>query len=194
MAVMRTAVRAAMRSGAIVGLGSAVAAVALWACARRLGLDSVAFALFVVWIPMVALGTVSHFVTIRLPTRWHALRAWERDGSLYERMGVRIAKRLLRRGPFAKFNPRLHLPRTLDDAAIARLEAHMCAAEASHAILLLATLGVAMHAAVRGWWWAAAATVVFDLLVNGYPVMLQRYNRALLHRRFRPLAPAPAER
>ncbi len=75
MAVMRTAVRAAMRSGAIVGLGSAVAAVALWACARWLGLDSVAFALFVVWIPMVALGTVSHFVTIRLPTRWHALRA-----------------------------------------------------------------------------------------------------------------------
>jgi hypothetical protein len=191
---MQTAMRTAMRSGTIIGLGSAVAAVALWACARWLGLGSIAFAWFIVWIPMVVLGSVSHFVTIRLPAPWHALRAWERDGSLYERLGVRIAKRLLRRGPFAKFNPRLHLPRTLDDAAIARLEAHMCEAEASHAILLLATLGVAMHAAVRGWWWAAAATFVFDLLMNGYPVMLQRYNRALLHRRFRPLAPAPTSR
>lgn len=170
-----------------------MAAASLWACARWLGADSIAFALFVVWIPMVALGTASHFVTIRLPARWHALRAWEGDGSVYERLGVRVAKRMLRRGPFARFNPRLHLPRTLDDAAIVRLDAHMCEAEASHAILLLATLGVAVHAAVRGWWWAAAATVLFDLLVNGYPVMLQRYNRVLLHRRFAALAPSGAE-
>ena len=28
------------------------------------------------------------------------------------------------------------------------------------------------------------ATMAFDVLLNGYPVMLQRYNRALLARRF----------
>jgi hypothetical protein len=36
----------------------------------------------------------------------------------------------------------------------------------------------------RGWWGAEGWTLLFDLLLNGYPVMLQRYNRALLDRRY----------
>ena len=31
---------------------------------------------------------------------------------------------------------------------------------------------------------AAVWIVVFDVMVNGYPVLLQRYNRALLHQRY----------
>jgi hypothetical protein len=57
-------------------------------------------------------------------------------------------------------------------------------AEASHFALLVATLGVVMNAAARGWWTAAGLTLLFDVLMNGYPVMLQRYNRALLYSRF----------
>ena len=60
-------------------------------------------------------------------------------------------------------------------------------AEAAHFLLLMATLGVVLHAAARGWWPAALLTLVFDVLVNGYPVMLQRYNRVLLQRRYGPL-------
>jgi hypothetical protein len=65
-------------------------------------------------------------------------------------------------------------------------------AEASHLILLVLTIGVVAHAAARGWWTAAGWTLLFDVLLNGYPVMLQRYNRALLQRRFDPTGGAPA--
>jgi hypothetical protein len=57
-------------------------------------------------------------------------------------------------------------------------------AEASHVVLLVAMLGVVLNAAARGWWVAAGLTVLFDVLMNGYPVMLQRYNRVLLSARF----------
>jgi hypothetical protein len=57
-------------------------------------------------------------------------------------------------------------------------------AEASHTILLVATFGVAALEAAVGNWSAAAWVAVFNLLLNGYPVMLQRYNRALLRQRF----------
>ena len=67
---------------------------------------------------------------------------------------------------------------------LARLDQKMKDAEASHAILLVATLLVVCNAAARGWWTAAAFTLLFDVLLNGYPVMLQRYNRALLYARF----------
>ena len=44
------------------------------------------------------------------------------------------------------------------------------------------TLVVVGHAVLRGWWAPAAWTLLFDVVLNGYPVLLQRYNRALLAR------------
>ena len=167
--------------------GTALAVGGLLALALRwLGGDSVAFALAVVWLPMTGLGTVSHVVPFRLPAAVHALRGFERSGRVYERLGVRLFKRLLRRGPLALFNPGLRLPVEPSAASLAALERRMCVAEASHGVLLVLTLPVAVHAAARGWWPAAAATLAFDLLINGYPVMLQRYNRVRLHARFGP--------
>ena len=95
---------------------------------------------------------------------------------------MRIAKGLLRRGPLAVFNPGLHMPTERTREQLARLDQRMRDAEASHAILFVVTLPVVVHAAVRGWWVAATCTLLFDVLVNGYPVMLQRYNRARLDR------------
>ncbi len=157
---------------------------------KTVGLQSPWFAFIIVWLPMVWLGTVSRLVTPRLPASYHRLRSFERDGRVYELLGVRLVKHLLRRGPIAAFNPHLHLPTERTPANVAHLDQRMRDAEASHAILFVITLGVAGHAAARGWWTAAGLTLLFDVLLNGYPVMLQRYNRALLHRRFeRPSTP-----
>ncbi len=160
-----------------------VCALLVWS-AGAFGGDSVAFAVLVVWLPMVGLGTASHLLPPRLPARIHALRGWERDGRVYERLGVRAAKALLRRGPLAAFNPHLHLPVRSTPQALAALEARMRAAEASHALLFVALLAVVVHDLARGWQLAAAVTLATNVLLNGYPVMLQRYNRALLARRY----------
>ncbi len=159
------------------------ALVVMVAVARTAGLDSLWFAFVVVWAPMAGLGTASRSVRPRLPERWYELRSWERTGRAYERVGVRIVKALLRRGPLSWFNPDLHLPAERTSEALARLDRRMRDAEASHAILAAATLPIAASMAVNGWWSTAAWTVVFDVLMNGYPVALQRYNRAFLARR-----------
>lgn len=174
----------------IVGVTVGVTVGLVWAW-RALGPASVGFAFAVVWLPMTWLGTLSRVVRPRLPERYHRLRPWERDGRVYERLGVRLVKRLLRRGPLAVFNPGLQLPSEPTPERIAQLDQRMRDAEAAHAILLVLTLGVVVHALARGWWVAAAATAVFDVAVNGYPVMLQRYNRGRLHRRFDATTPGP---
>lgn len=160
-----------------------MAALLLWSL-RAFGARSAWFAFLVVWLPMAWLGTISRLVVPRLPAGYHALRSFERDGRLYELLGVRIVKWLLRRGPMAVFNPDLHMPAEPGPASVAHLDQRMRDAEASHFILLVLTIGVAIHAAARGWWAAAGLTVLFDVLLNGYPVILQRYNRAWLSRRF----------
>jgi hypothetical protein len=140
------------------------------------------FALAVVWLPMTALGTISHIVPLRLSERFHRLRPVEIEGRVYERLGVRVFKRALRRGPATWFNPSLRMPACRDPESLARLDAAMRNAEATHAVLFVATLTVVAHAVARRWWTAAAWTLAFDVLMNGYPVMLQRDNRARLSR------------
>jgi len=158
---------------------------------RRFGAASAAFAFLVVWAPMAWLGIVSRVVPVRLPARYHELRSAERDGRVYERLGVRVAKRLLRRGPLAAFNAGLHLPAEPTPERLAGLDQRMREAEASHAVLFVATLPVVVDAAAHGWWTAASLTLIFDVLMNGYPVMLQRYNRARLQARFGLACTAP---
>lgn len=162
-----------------------VASVALLVLAYRgWGPFSPGFSFAVVWLPMMWLGTASRAVTPRLPARFHALRGFERDGRVYERLGVRLVKRLLRRGPLAAFNPDLRLPREPTPERIAFLEQRMRDAEASHAILFVLSFGLIANAAARGQWASAGWILLFDAFANGYPVMLQRYNRALLAERF----------
>jgi Glycosyl-4,4'-diaponeurosporenoate acyltransferase len=130
-----------MRRTVLVAGASAVAAVLLIGAARALSTESVGFAFLVVWVPMTWLGAVSRLVRPRLPHAYYDLRAFERDGRLYERLGVVGAKRLLRRGPLAVFNPDLHLPVERTPESLARLDRRMRDAEASHFLLLVATLG-----------------------------------------------------
>lgn len=173
-----------MRKILLLAGATAVLAGVLAGAQRRFGARSPRFAFVVVWAPMTWLGTVSRLVQPRLPSAWHELRGFEADGRVYRALGVGVAKRALRRGPLAVCNPDLHLPAERTPERLAHLDQRMRDAEASHAILLFATLGIAAQAAARGWWAAAGWTVLFDVALNGYPVMLQRYNRALLHQRF----------
>jgi glycosyl-4,4'-diaponeurosporenoate acyltransferase len=170
------------------GVTTGMAAFMAWSL-RAFGARSVRFALLVVWLPLAWFALLARVLelrrpVLRLPVQVHALRAVERDGRMYELLGVRVAKLMLRRGPLAVFAPDLRLPADPTPAAVAGLDERMQQAEALHEILLVVTLAVAVNAAVRGWWGTAGWTLLFNVLGNGYPAMLQRYNRALLAQRF----------
>ena len=171
------------------GVTTGTAALMAWAL-RAFGARSARFAFVVVWLPLAWFALLGRILALRrpvlrLPAHVHALRGVERDGRVYELFGVRVAKWLLRRGPLAVFGPPdLRLPAEPTPATLASLDARMRQAEALHEILLVVTLAVVVNAGVRGWWPAAGWTLLFNVLANGYPAMLQRYNRALLAQRF----------
>ena len=171
----------------LAGVTIGMAALAAWS-RRAFGARSARFAFLVVWLPLAWFALLGRALAgrpvLRLPAQVHALRAFERDGRVYELLGVRVAKSLLRRRPLAVFAPDLHLPAEPTPATVADLDERMRQAEALHEILLVVTLAVVANAATRGWWGAAGWTMLFNVLANGYPAMLQRYNRALLAQRF----------
>lgn len=168
----------------MLAFAAVVAVVAIVWSARAFGIDSVWFSLAIVWLPMTWVGMASRRVQVRLPDAYHRLRGFELSGRVYELVGVRLFKTMLRRGPLAVFNPDLHLPVERTAERLEHLARRMRDAEASHAVLFIVTLVFGGFAALRGWWTAAAWTAVFDVVINGYPVVLQRYNRARLAQRF----------
>ena len=165
---------------AVVAAATAVLAGLLVWAGRALGARSVAFAFLVNWMTMAWMGIAGRLFPPRLPERYFAIRSFERSGRLYEAVGVRVVKWAVRRGPLHLFNPHLRLPRDPTAAGLRHLERRMREPETAHVWLFVMMLAVAGHALVRGWWAAAAWTMLFNVVLNAYPVMLQRYNRRWL--------------
>lgn len=157
----------------------AIAAVIVWG-ASVFGVRSAGFAFVVNWSAMCWMGIVSRIAQPPLPESFFEIRRFERNGRLYELLGVRVVKWAVRRGPLHWFNPHLRLPAERTPEQLRRLEERMREPEAAHTWLFAAMVLISVHALARGWWEAAAWTMVFNVALNIYPVMLQRYNRRWL--------------
>ncbi|MFP3908093.1 MAG: hypothetical protein ACLFWR_13775, partial [Acidimicrobiales bacterium] len=165
----------AVVAGSTVALG----AVVVWVGATY-GVTGVVFAFAVNWLAMCWMGTAGRVLGPSLPERYFEIRGFERSGRLYEALGVRLVKRAVRRGPLHLFNPQLRMPAEPTSARLHELEQRMREPETGHAWLFATMALVASHAAVHGWWPAAAWTMAFNVALNAYPIMLQRYNRRWL--------------
>jgi Glycosyl-4,4'-diaponeurosporenoate acyltransferase len=137
---------------------------------------------------LAEVGGLTQGYRVTLPAGYFRLRTFDRM-SIYQHLGIRPFKRLLRSRGYRRINPDFHLRN--GRRGLADLEAMMQAAEAAHALLFLVVGAIAAGALLAGWFDAAAWLTLFNLLFNGYPVMLQRYNRLRLASLNRALAMSP---
>jgi hypothetical protein len=140
-------------------------------------------ALLVNWIAMSWIALLGQGVDFRLPSGYYSIRAFEHDGTAYERLGIRLFKRLVRRGPLAWLNPRLRYPNEPTPSALQRLDGEMRRSEAGHVAVFATVCIGAGISLLAGSWPAAAWLMLFNVPFNLYPVILQRYNRLRLQER-----------
>lgn len=144
------------------------------------GFRSPVSAFLINWLAMSGVAIVGQTVHLSFPRGYYGIRAFERTGRLYERLGIRLFKRLVRRGPLAIFSPSLRFPEERTNLALQHLNCEMRKAETGHLIVFLLILLFVSYALIMGWFDAAGWLLVFNVLINGYPIMLQRYNRIKL--------------
>jgi hypothetical protein len=137
-------------------------------------------ALLISWLGMSWAAMAGQVVRFRLSAGYYRARPCERDGRIYERLGIRLFKMAVRRGPLAILSPTLRLPKERTAPALRALEGEMETAEAAHLVMFLLMTAAMAAAILKGWLDAAGWLLLFNVLFNGYPVMLQRYNRTLL--------------
>ncbi len=173
---MRKALRllaGAVVSVAFVGL--------LWEFGRQAEFASWRFALWSQIFLWVWATFLQWLVPWHLPAQWLRPRSWECAGRFYRALGVPYVKRLLASPLWRRFNPDFQFSEK-GKSALQQMEKAMDRAEANHlwagaaSLLLSAVLLMSVSAA------AAWKVLLINFLANGYPVWVQRYNRARLWR------------
>jgi hypothetical protein len=144
------------------------------------GFQSPVFAFLVNWLVMSWVAVNGQVVHLSFAPSYYDIKPFEQTGQVYERLGIRLFKRLVRRGPLSMFSPTLRFPKDKTIPALRTLETEMRKAETGHVLIFVVMLLFVCYALLQGWLDAVAWMLLFDILINGYPIMLQRYNRIKL--------------
>jgi len=144
------------------------------------GFRSPIFAFLVNWLAMSWVAFVGQAVNFAFPSSYHDIQAFEGSGQVYERLGIRLFKKLVRRGPLSIFSRTLRFPKVKTVSALRYLDSEMRKAESGHVIIFMLMLAFIAYALLSGWFDAAGWMLLFNVIINGYPIMLQRYNRIKL--------------
>lgn len=116
-----------------------------------------------------------------IPNWYFASKSIERDGRIYRFAGVHIFESILRRIGWEKLL-RKDTPIRNDITALRKYADMTRGAEAIHMAAAILTAIFTITVALRyplvstRWWW------ISNVLVNVYPIMLQRYNRPRVQR------------
>jgi hypothetical protein len=144
------------------------------------GFRSPVSAFLVNWLAMSWMAVIGQVVHLSFAPGYYRIKPFERTGQVYERLGIRFFKKLVRRGPLSIFSPILRFPKEKTVSALQGLLNEMRKAETGHALIFVLVLLYVGYVLLKGWLDAVVWMLLFNILINGYPIMLQRYNRIKL--------------
>ena len=156
-------------------LASAVLSLVIAWSAAEFGIHSVVFALVVAWAPNGWMLAVFAVQPLSLPESYFRVRSWEPP--LYGKLGVRLFKKGLQSRFWQRRIPASFRMVARRDS-LAKLESQMRDAETAHMLSFIFALFFAGFFVFEGRADSALYVMCFNMLLNGYPVMTQRYNRA----------------
>jgi len=157
----------------------AVAYLIVWSLGA-FGFRSLVFAFLANWLAMSWVAVAGQVIRFSFAPGYYGIKPFEQTGQVYERLGIRLFKRLVRRGPLSIFSPTLRFPKDKTIPALQNLDNEMRKAETGHVFIFVLMLVFAGYALLKGWYDAVGWMLAFNVMINGYPVMLQRYNRIKL--------------
>jgi hypothetical protein len=146
------------------------------------GFNSFASGFLVNWLAISWVAVIGQVIDFSFASGYYTVRPFERSAWIYECLGIRIFKRLMRWRAWSFLNPTLRLQKGKIFSALQSLEKETRKAETGHLLVFIIILFFVGYAFAEGWLATAGWLLLFNILFNGYPVMLQRYNRQKLLR------------
>ena len=110
------------------------------------------------------------FKTFKLPNKHYRIKKFEKQGDIYKFLGVDSVRKLLKYSGTVIFDGK--------KSSIELLEDQMLFAEKNHTICFVLNLFTMAYLGFSELWGLIPSMLIFNFLVNFYPIITQRYNRA----------------
>ena len=142
---------------------------------KETGFWSWASSFSAVWFITAWFSTLHLLKPLRLTERYYKTGNFEKSGRIYELLGVPFFLKLVRRGPFHILAPEFEYTGKRELLPVLMEKAR--SAETIHIYVFITLLLLTAYAFYNGWFWSAIWILVYNIPLNVYPIMLQRYNR-----------------
>ncbi|MBV6429883.1 MAG: hypothetical protein KIPDCIKN_04481 [Haliscomenobacter sp.] len=119
--------------------------------------------------------------TSLLPDKYYEIHEFEKSGTLYRLIGVKVFKIILTKSPLPTFTAKLNI-KEYSFEGIKILEKKMRVAEKVHMESFLTTFIVMLLFGFIRDYRFFYFMAIFNIVINFYPVLVQRYNRTRIYK------------
>ena len=117
----------------------------------------------------------------QLTSSYYDEKGWERRGKIYEPLGINFFRKLLVWTGWEKLNKKSN-PIEKNTSVLMNLHYQTKKSELGHLIILVIVLGFNVFVALKFGALKSLWLLIFNILLNLYPIFLQRYNRPRIER------------
>ncbi|WP_158859985.1 glycosyl-4,4'-diaponeurosporenoate acyltransferase CrtO family protein [Lunatibacter salilacus] len=145
--------------------------VAVWT-----GLDSFLFAWVLNFMLMMSLLAFTKTVQPTFKSTYYTIRKWEQEGRIYKLLGVNIFRKLLVWVGWEKLNKKT-LPVKNSSESLMNLSYATRESEFGHLVIFFIVMIFTIFVAVKFGIVKSIWLLLLNILLNVYPVLVQRFNR-----------------
>lgn len=144
-------------------------------------MDGFAFAWALNFLLMLFVLAFTEALKSQLNSLYYHEKEWEQRGKIYEHLGVNFFRKLLVWTGWEKVIRKSN-PIEKNTKALLHLHYQTKKSELDHVIILLIVLGFNVFVAFKFGVLKSLSLLILNVLLNLYPIFLQRYNRPRLER------------
>jgi hypothetical protein len=154
---------------------------AISALVNYIRMDGLAFAWALNFLLMIFALAFTEAQKSQLTSSYYHEKEWERKGEIYKRLGVNIFRKILVWTTWEKLNKKSN-PIEKSTKALMNLHHQTKKSELGHLIVLFIVLGFNVFVAIRFGAVKSLWLLILNVILNLYPIFLQRYNRPRIER------------
>ena len=152
-----------------------------YALVHYVGMQGFLFAWVLNLMLMMCVFNFTEALKSPLTSSYYHEKSWERRGQIYESLGINFYRKLLVWIGWEKLNKKSN-PIEKNTQALLHLQYRTKQSELGHIIILLIVLGFNIFVAIEFGMRESLWLLMLNVLLNLYPIFLQRYNRPRLDR------------
>ena len=170
-----------MKKALILTLIIIVTIALIYALPRYITIQSFSFAWVLNFMLMACVLTFTETLKSPLTSPYFNQKKWERRGDLYESLGINFYRKLLVWTGWERLNKKSN-PIEKNTKALMHLHYRTKQSELGHLIIFFIVLGFNILVTLKFGFIKSLWLLVLNILLNLYPMLLQRYNRPRIER------------